>query len=369
MIKVVAGAGLSGCTIARNLADKGHKVIVVEKEQEIGGLLQDREFNNAYYHLKGPHVLHTNKDEVFDYIKRFTDVVDLPLVIEAQIQDKITYNPFNFHTIDTFYNKEKADKLKTRLRETYGEETTIVKMLNSDDELIREYANFLYEEDYKQYTSKQWGIDPEEVDKSVLERVPVRFNYDKVFKDEKYIFVPDKGYSNMLKEMLNHENISLMLNTNIKHHITIKNNQIFFDDKLCELIYTGPIDNFFDFEYGKLPYRSTYFHFEKNNNLKQTSPVRVYPNLKYKYTRTTDFAQFYKQEPGDLICYEYPQESDFFSELCYPVLTDESKKIDSLYKEKADKIDNLYLFGRLAEFKYYDMDTIIEKSIEFSRRF
>lgn len=342
----IIGAGLSGCVMARLLADKGYRVTLYEKENHIGGLLYDENYNNVYYQMKGPHVFHTNNEKIVNFLTRFTDIINFPLSIRANIDKKITFNPFNFSTIDTFYDEEKAKVLKEKLYNKYGNETTITKLLDDEDSDIKEYANFLYEKDYKQYTSKQWGIDPETIDKSVLARVPVRFNYDTVFRNEKYIFLPKEGYHNMLKKMIDHENIKLVLNK-----------QIFKKDA----IYTGPIDELLNYKFGKLAYRSLRFEFKRNEE--QKYPVIVYPSLEYRHTRVCDYKQFYTKNKGSILAYEYPEDFDGNNDRCYPILTEENKKKYQKYKEEAK---DLILFGRLAEFKYYDMDTIIERAFEIS---
>ena len=246
---------------------------------------------------------------------------------------------------------------------------TVLEVLNSKDEKIREYAEFLYEKDYKLYTAKQWGIPAEKIDKSVLERVPLRFSYDEGYFDDEYEVMPKISFTNFFENILNHKNIEVVLNKEALNHIKIENNKILIDNENLNIpvIYTGALDELFNLEYGRLPYRSLKFEFKYEDiESFQEAPVTAYPQAE-KYTRITEYKKLpYQNVKGTTYAVEYPlhYENNKDAEPYYPVITKESKILYAKYQEKAKNINNLIYAGRLADFKYYNMDMALKRALE-----
>ncbi|MCR5143857.1 MAG: UDP-galactopyranose mutase [Lachnospiraceae bacterium] len=370
---IVVGAGLSGSVIARHLAEEcNERVLIIEKRNHIGGNMYDYvNEEGILVHKYGPHTFHTKKKELFECMKKYAEWDEYKLTCGAVINGKYTPTPFNFQTIDDFYDEKNANEIKNELKRYYPSEefVTVLELLNHESDVIREYANFLFENDYSLYTAKQWGVSPEEIDPSVLKRVPIRLNYDIGYFDDKYQYMPATKYSDFFDKLLKHENIEIELNTDALSLIKLEKNiiQIGGEEFKGRLIYTGPIDELFGFKYGKLPYRSLRFEW-KNDNIKsyQDAPVVAYPQAK-GYTRITEYTKLPYQCVGEkttyAIEYSLPYKEGENKEPYYPVLTEESQKIYARYKQEAEKYTKLYLAGRLADFKYYNMDQALERAL------
>lgn len=368
---LIIGAGIAGATSARILAEQGNKIKVIEKRNIVSGHMADEYKDDILIHTYGPHIFHTDKPSIYNFITQFGEWYDFEMRITAFMLDKETYNPFNFHTIDTYYDdKEKALKLKEKLNNKYGDKATIVELLEDKDKDIKEFAEFLFREDYSQYSAKQWGIEPTELDPQVLKRVPVRLNYGNLYRDEQHIGLFKKGYVNLIENMLNHPSIEVQLNTDGLDKISFEDNKVLYENKYYDkIIYTGPIDKLFDYKFGGLPYRSLDIKLERfETKQKLPTPVAVYPEYSIPYTRITEYSQFMldKDLNHTILSYEHPIWYDRNKEMepYYPVLTDESRNQYNKYKELAENYENLMCIGRLAEFKYLDMDTSIENVLE-----
>lgn len=372
---IVVGCGLSGSVAARELAERGKKVIILEKRDHIGGNMYDEVDENGILVQKyGPHTFHTNKKELYDYMCKYEEWEPFYLKCMAQIDGKFTPTPFNFQTIDDFYEKDKAEKLKKRIREYYGdvESKTIVELLECEDELIKEYANFLFEKDYSLYTAKQWGIKPSEIDVSVLKRVPVNFSYKDRYFEDTYQIMPKHSFTQFFINLLNHENITLKLNEDALKYIEVDT-----DNKLVkvngekwnkQIVYTGPLDQLLKYKYGVLPYRSLRFDYQmKDVKSYQPAPVVAYPQEE-GYTRITEYTKIPVQEKKvTKIAVEYPLmvEEGKENEPYYPILTKENKCIAEKYYSTVNEISNISICGRLAQFKYLNMDQTLEIAIKF----
>lgn len=369
---IVVGAGLSGSIIARNLAEKGKKVLVLEKRNHVAGNIYDFVNDDGILVQQyGPHIFHTNIPELWEYLNKFGKWEDYFLECMVYMNGKYTPSPFNFKTIDDYFTKDEADEIKSHIRTVYGKapKATIVEMLNSEDEIVRKYANFLFDNDYSLYTAKQWGIKPSEIDVSVLKRVPVLFSYKTGYFDDKYQAMPVGGFTKIIENILNHENITVDLNVNAKDkiHIDSVKNAILFEEKELPVVWTGALDELFDFKYGKLPYRSLKFEwktFDKESY--QEAPVVAYPQEK-GFTRITEYKKLPVQhiKGKTTIAVEYPlQVTDSENvEPYYPIPTEQNQEMYQKYKTDADKIKNLTLCGRLAEYKYYNMDQIVKNAL------
>ena len=317
---LIIGTGLTGAVLARELAENHNKKVVIwERRNHIGGNMYDyKDEHNILVQKYGPHTFHTKEKYLYDYMCKYGQWQPYKLKCMAVIDGRATPTPFNYKTIDDFYSNEEAADLKSRIEKEYGvrKTATVLEVLNSKDEKIRQYAEFLYEKDYKLYTAKQWGIPADKIDKSVLERVPLRFSYDEGYFDDEYEVMPEISFTNFFENIL----------------------------------------KLFNLEYGRLPYRSLKFEFKYEDiESFQDAPVTAYPQAK-DLTRITEYKKLpYQNVKGTTYAVEYPlfytNNSNEYMEPYYPVITEESKILYAKYKEKAKNIKNLIYAGRLADFK------------------
>lgn len=373
---LIIGAGLSGAVIARYLAEKGQQVDIWEKRSHIAGNMYDYEDDHGFLVQKyGPHTFHTKKRELYEYMCRYEDWQDYKLTCGAVWDGKYTPTPFNFTTIDTFYPEEKAEELKKHLLLAFkGRSTaTVVEVLGNEDPLVRKYAEFLFRNDYAPYTAKQWGVSPEEIDPSVLARVPLRFSYDVGYFDDPYQVMPVHSFTSFFENLLHHSNIHVELGQDALKQLEIKDNQVTVDGRPFAglVIYTGPIDELFHLQYGKLPYRSLKFEWKySDKDSVQNAPVVAYPQEK-GFTRITEYKKLPMQDkPGSSYALEYPlpYEEGKDMEPYYPVLTKESQEQYAKYKELVDQVPHLICCGRLADFKYYNMDQALERALDICQK-
>lgn len=378
MEALVIGCGLTGSVIARFLAEKlNKKVTIWDRRNHIGGNMYDYyDEHGILVHKYGPHIFHTKNKNVYDYISRFIEWKQYKLTYMAQINGTFTPTPFNFQTIDDFYNKEEAADLKKRIKKIFGDRTvaTVVEVLNCSDEKVRGYAQFLFDNDYSLYTAKQWGIPVEEVDPSILKRVPLRFSYDIGYFDDEYQVMPSTTYTDFFKSLLNHKNIDVRLGIEALEHLKVdlENNRILIDGEYKDIpiIYTGALDELFGNCYGKLPYRSLRFEWKYEDiESKQNAPVVAYPQAE-GFTRITEYKKLPVQDvKGTTYAVEYSLLYDDKEKMepYYPVLTEGSQKKYGKYLKKASNIRNLFLAGRLADFKYYNMDQALERALDICK--
>lgn len=373
---LVIGCGIVGSVVARYLAEeKGMQVTIWERRNHIGGNMYD--YVDDYgirVHQYGPHIFHTKNKDIYDYVCKYGDWEPYKLVCGAVMDGICTPTAFNFKTIDLFYTEEQATEIKQHIKEKFGkrDSATVVELLDCDDSIIQGYAQFLFDKDYSLYTAKQWGVSPKEIDKSVLKRVPIRFSYEEAYFADDYQAMPKDGYTKFIDNILNHANIKVELNVEALEHLSIADGTtLCVDGVLAEypVIYTGPLDELFGFEKGRLPYRSLRFEWKHEDAESfQIMPVVAYPQEK-DFTRITEYKKLPVQEcQGTTYAVEYPlpyNPDKVNMEPYYPVLTEESQKIYEQYREQADEIEHLYCCGRLADFKYYDMDKAIESAFTF----
>lgn len=367
---LIVGAGLSGSVIARKLAENGKKCLIVERRNHLGGNIYDYKNEDGILIQKyGPHSFHSNIDEVIEFVTKYCGFNEYHIKCQVSMEGKVTPSPFNFKTIDQFYNKDYAEMLKNKLLSAYPNgKATVVELLENKDTDIKKYAQFLFDKDYSQYTSKQWGIEASEVDPSVLKRVPVLFSYNDCYFDDKFEGLPKGGFMSLINALLNHPNIDVLTNVDAFEHITFNNDKCLYDNKIYNIIFTGPVDELFNYKYGKLPYRSLKFELETlNTSSFQTSPIVAYPSHEYKFTRITEYTKLpYQDNSKTVIAREYPLQyvKGEQMEPYYPILTKDSKEQYDKYESLAKQYSNLTLLGRLAEFKYYNMDQVIDKALK-----
>ncbi len=371
---IVVGAGLSGIVTARQLAENGKKVLVLEKRKHIGGNCYDY-YNDTscLVHLYGPHIFHTNNERVYTYLSNFTKWYDYIHKVEADADGERIIVPFSFYGIDKFFGND-AERLKAKLTYVFGENSKVVitDLIEDEDEDIRKIGFFVYENIFLHYSKKQWGHHFEKLDLNVFGRVPVYNSYKDTYFDDKWQALPLNGYTPMFENIGNHKNITFQYNTDSKDIISFNDNNILINNKNFEgkVIFTGCIDELFDYKYGKLPYRTLDFDFE-TFNMKEFQSHGVINYTKDKdFTRITEFKHLTGQDDIDTttIVREFPREFD--SEKgdvpFYPIPTQDNIGLYEKYVKHSEKFQNLYLLGRLAEYKYYNMDLAVLKALELS---
>lgn len=349
----VVGAGFAGCVLAERLArGSGKQVLVVDRRSHIGGNAYDH-YDDAgiLVHKYGPHIFHTNSREVFDYLSRFTEWRQYQHKVLASVDGQLVPIPINLDTINRLYGLNlNALQMKDFL-ESRAEPVAHVR--TSEDVVVSKVGRELYEKFFRGYTRKQWGLDPSELDAQVTARIPVRNNRDDRYFTDCYQAMPKFGFTRMFEKMLDHPNIKVLLNADyrdIKHLVPFR-----------QMIYSGPIDEFFDYRYGKLPYRSLSFKHETLNQ-PQAQPVAVvnYPN-EFAYTRVTEFKYLTGQEhPKTSVVYEFPKsEGDPY----YPIPRAENSEIYRKYHAMAEGQPNVHFVGRLATYRYYNMDQVTAQAL------
>jgi UDP-galactopyranose mutase len=350
---LIVGAGFAGSVLAERLArGSNKKVLLCDKRPHIGGNAYDH-YNEAgiLVHKYGPHIFHTNSREVFEYLSRFTEWRSYQHRVRACVDGQIVPIPINLDTINTLYGLSLTSFEVDEFYKKVAEPRERIK--TSEDVVVSQVGRELYEKFFRNYTRKQWGLDPSELDSSVTSRIPTRTNRDDRYFTDTYQAMPLHGYTRMFENMLDHPNIKVLLNCDYR--------EVEKDIPFREMIYTGPIDAFFDYRYGKLPYRSLEFKHETHNvEVYQSAPVINYPN-EHLYTRVTEFKYLTGQEHSKTsIVYEFPQsEGDPY----YPVPRKENASIYADYKALADAKPGVHFVGRLATYKYYNMDQIVGQAL------
>jgi len=373
---IIVGSGLAGCTIAERIANVlKQKVLIIEKRSHIGGNCYDYyDDSGILIHKYGPHVFHTNLKDVWEYLSQFTEWYPYQHKVLGFIDGKKVPIPFNLNSIYGLFPERIASLFERKLINTFGfgKKVPILKLLETKDKDLKLLADFIYEKVFLNYTIKQWGMRPEELEPEVTERVPVFISRDDRYFQDIYQGLPKNGYHEMFKRMLSSPNIKVLLNTDYKEVIDIDQEakKIYFFGKEFQgkLIYTGKIDEFFNFELGELPYRSLRFDFETLNiEYFQEAGVVNYPN-DYEFTRITEF----KHLTGQRSCYtvivrEFPQEYNRFTTErgipYYPVPKRENIELCQKYKKRAKAFKNIIFLGRLAEYKYYSMNVLVERAL------
>ena len=350
---LIVGAGFAGSVLAERLASQaGKKILIIDTRSHIAGNAYDHYNDDGILvHKYGPHIFHTNSREVFEYLSQFTDWRTYEHHVLASVDGQQVPIPINLDTINTLYGLNLTSFELEDFFKSVAEPKEYIR--TSEDVVVSKVGRELYEKFFRNYTRKQWDIDPSELDKSVTARVPTRTNRDGRYFTDTYQAMPLHGYTRMFEKMLSHPNIKIMLNTDYREIAEII--------PYREMIYTGPVDLFFDYRYGKLPYRSLEFKHETlNKPLHQPVAVVNYPNQQL-YTRVTEFKYLTGQEhPKTSVVYEYPRaEGDPY----YPVPRPENAELYKKYKDLADATPGVHFVGRLATYKYYNMDQVVAQAL------
>ena len=371
---IVVGAGVAGCVLAGELARRGNrKVLVIDKRDHIAGNCYDEydEFG-IMVHVYGPHIFHTEIERIYQYFSEYTEWYEFGHEVHANVHGNIINVPFNLNTLHKVYDEEKAGRLEDKLVSEFGSDSRvpILTLKENPDPEIREVAEYVYENIFLRYTMKQWGKKPEEIDPNVTARVPVVISRDNRYFKDKYQGMPLQGYTAMFEKILDHENIHLQMGTSAEEVLEIRDDKIYYDGELFtgKVIYTGLADELFGYEFGHLPYRSLKFKFEhyKKESFQGCSVVNY--TVDEDYTRITEFKYLTGQvnTPETTIVKEYPEAYTGDNTPYYSINNSENDGVYAKYKEKADRIPNLYLLGRLAEYKYYNIDAIALRSLELA---
>ena len=373
---IVIGAGAAGSTVARKLAEEGNrKVLVIEKRSHIGGNCYDKpDEHGIMIHEYGPHIFHTNEEEVYTFLSRFTDWYLFGHEVVANVHGELIPVPFNLNTLHKVYEKEKADELEEILIREYGEgsRVPIMQLRENQNPEIKAIADYVYENIFLHYTMKQWGQTPEEISPEVTARVPVLISHDNRYFQDKYQGMPKDGYTAMFEKMLDHPNITVKTGTDCKDHLTFSEDKVLFEGEEFngEVIYTGAIDELFSYDNGHLPYRSLNFKFEHYDKESYQGRSVVNYTVSEDFTRITEFKYLTGQDKtdGTTIVKEYSfAYTGAEGEIpYYAIINDENNALYQKYAKRVQPLDNVYLLGRLAEYKYYNIDAIVKKALQLA---
>lgn len=357
---LIVGAGFAGGTIANLIADKlNEQVVIIDKKPHIAGNSYDyRDENGIMIHKYGSHIFHTNSEKVWNFIKKFGSFNQYMHKVYALIDGIETTIPFNFNTLYNVFPQKLANKIEEKLLQKfeYNSKVPILEFLKQDDKDLKFLANYIYEKVFLHYTAKQWNVNPKDIDSAVTARVPVYLSKDNRYFQDKYQGIPLEGYTKLVENMLNSPNIEIRLNTNFKD----------INEQFERIFYTGSIDEFFDYKFGILPYRSVNFKFETHTkDFYQQNSVINYP-CNYDFTRIHEFKHYLNDKSDKtVIAKEYSENFELEkNERYYPILNNENINLYNKYFAEAKKLNNVYFLGRLGDYKYYDMDKAILRAIE-----
>jgi len=378
---LVAGAGYAGAVAARSLAEAGKKVLVLERRDHVGGNAYDcYDEAGVLIHQYGPHIFHTNDKEVFDWLSRFTDWRDYQHRVVANIPDqdlRMTFPvPFNLTSMETAFGEEEGRRLGEKLMSVYGAEkkVTILELRQNPDPEIAALADYVYEHVFVHYTMKQWGQTPEEIDPNTTARVPVFLSRDDRYFQDTYQGMPLEGYTPMFEKMLDHPNITVELGADALKRLDVSGEVLKVDGEAFEgqVIYTGQADELFGFKFGPLPYRTLRFVFRTYHlDDVQNGYGTVNYTVDMPFTRITEFKHLTGQKIDGVTTTMEEHSLAYTGEEgqipYYAIINPENNALYARYKELADRFGNLHLLGRLAEYKYYNMDAIAAKALELAK--
>jgi UDP-galactopyranose mutase len=355
---LIVGAGFAGSVLAERLANvMGKRVLIVDKRPHIGGNAYDRyDDHGVLIHPYGPHIFHTNSEDIFEYLSKFTEWRPYQHRVLASVDGQLVPMPINLDTINKLYGLSLTSFEVEKFFESVAEKKDEIR--TSEDVVVSKVGRELYNKFFRGYTRKQWALDPSELDASVTARVPTRTNRDDRYFADKFQAMPLHGYTRMFERMLAHPNIKVMLNTDYRDIVDFI--------PFRHMIYSGPVDAFFDYKYGKLPYRSLRFEHVNlpREQFQQVGTVN-YPN-DYGYTRISEFKHITGQEHSSTsVVYEYPcAEGDPY----YPVPRPENAELYKRYEAEAENTPNVTFVGRLATYRYYNMDQVVGQSLAAFKR-
>ena len=355
---LIVGAGFAGSVLAERLArGAGKSVLLCDRRNHIGGNAYD-EYDAAgiLVHKYGPHIFHTNSKEIFDYLSRFTGWRDYEHRVLAHVDGQLVPVPINLDTINKIYGRDFSENEAADFLASQAEPCPTVR--TSEDVVVSQVGRHLYEKLFRGYTRKQWGVDPSELDAQVTARIPVRTNRDDRYFTDRYQSMPKQGYTRMFENMLDHSNITLALGADYRDVVK--------KVRFRKLIYTGQVDEFFDLRHGKLPYRSLEFqHTTLDREWFQPVAVVNYPN-EHDFTRITEFKHLTGQAHSrtSVVC-EYPSAN---GDAYYPIPRPENAAIYAKYRELAAACPDVHFVGRLATYRYYNMDQVVGQALTLYKK-
>lgn len=358
---LIVGAGFFGSICAYELTKKGKKCLIIDKRNHIGGNCYTEKKDDINIHIYGPHIFHTSNEEVWNWINKFVNFNNFTLRPVANYKGEIYSLPFNMWTFSKLWNITLPSEATEIIKE---QSSHIEDPINLEDQAIKLVGTDVYYKLIKGYTEKQWRCDASSLPKEIIKRLPVRFTYDNNYFNDKYQGIPIGGYTQIFEKLL--EGIEIKLGID---YLSEKN---YYDSISNNIIYTGPIDAYFDYEFGELEYKTTKFeHMKKDINNYQGISMMNFTDKDIDYTRIIEHKHFEEtsNDSSTWISYEYPIEYKAKStEPYYPVNNNLNNSIYLEYKNKADKLNNVYFGGRLAEYKYYDMHQVIESALKFVKK-
>lgn len=358
---MIVGAGFSGAVIARQLAEKaGVQCTVIDSRDHIGGNCHTErdEETQVMVHRYGPHIFHTNKVEIWDYIQKFGEFKPFTNRVKASIPQGVFSLPINLHTINQFFGMKFSPDEAREFIKKQGDDS-IVEPANFEEQAMKMIGKDLYEAFFKGYTIKQWGCSPKDLPASILKRLPVRFNYDDNYYADAYQGIPVEGYTKLIERILDHPLIDVKLNTAWEKSMGENYDHVFF---------TGPLDEFFDFSHGRLAYRTVYWEQKMEDGDYQGNAVINYCSEEVDYTRIHEHKHFapWEEHEKTLVFTEYSKETEEGDVPYYPKRMARDKELLDLYISEAMQIEGVSFVGRLATYRYMDMHHVIGEAIDFS---
>ncbi|HHS94175.1 MAG TPA: UDP-galactopyranose mutase [Rhodobacterales bacterium] len=358
---LMVGAGLSGAVIGRHLAELGHKITVVDARDHIGGNCHTKRDGETgvMVHVYGPHIFHTDDEEVWDYVNRFARFMPYKNRVKTTVGGKVFSLPINLHTINQFYGKAlRPNEAKAFIEEQA--DTSIDDPQTFEEQALRFVGPDLYEAFFKGYTQKQWGVLPKELPASILKRLPVRFNYDDNYFAHKFQGMPEHGYSAMIAAILDHDNITVELGRMISRKEAAAWDHVF---------YSGPLDGWFDYELGRLGYRTLDFERFTYDGDYQGTAVMNYGEVGVPYTRITEHKHFspWEDHAGSVLYREFSRACEADDIPYYPIRLVDEKEMLTAYIEKAKGERGVSFVGRLGTYRYLDMDVTIREALDAAR--
>jgi len=359
----MAGAGLSNAVIARELAERGKKIVVYEQREHIGGNCYSKrdDESGVMVHVYGPHIFHTDDKEVWEYVNRFATFEPYINRVKSTTQGQVFSLPINLHTINQYFRKTLSPKEAEKFIKELADDS-IKEPKSFEEQALKFIGKDLYEAFFKGYTLKQWGIDPKELPASILKRLPVRFNYDDNYFNHKFQGIPRDGYTEMIANILNHPNIEIRLNSKFTKEMV---------DEFEHVFYSGTIDGYYEYIYGRLPYRTLDFVQKRDEGDFQGCAVMNYGDVDVPYTRISEHKHFAPWEEHKKTVYfeEYSRACEEDDEPYYPVnLLGENLALNK-YKALAEKEKKVTFVGRLGTYRYMDMDVVIKEAFNEVERY
>ncbi|WP_415961994.1 UDP-galactopyranose mutase [Collinsella tanakaei] len=374
---IVVGAGYAGAVCARRLAETvGFRVAVLERRDHIAGNAYDYyDESGILVHMFGPHIYHTYSERVHSFLSRFTEWTDYQHKVLANVHGTLMPVPFNHQSLKLAFGEERGEQLYRKLVETFGEnkKVPIMELREKNDPDLQEVADYVYENVFLHYTMKQWGQTPDQIDPSVTGRVPVFVgDDDRYFPQAPYQGMPKEGYTELFANMLEHDLIDVFCEVDARDLLTIDEGRVLVNGEVYggEVVYTGPLDELFNLDLGALPYRTLDMKFE-TLDVDQFQPVgTVNYTVSEDYTRITEFKNMTGQVvPGKTTImkeYSHAYEPGSGQTPYYAIIDPDNRKLYERYLERVSSVTNFHPVGRLAEYRYYDMDAVTNSALELS---